>query len=81
MESGGEAVVGESRRELLSEAEIAGEPPSWRLNINEFRLPERGSDQRNQSFSIHRLLRKSMCVLFARVCACMVCARMRMWYV
>ncbi|KAL7130576.1 hypothetical protein ABFS83_13G143200 [Erythranthe nasuta] len=59
MESGGGGgggdAVGESRRELLSAAEI--ENPTWRLNINEFRLPERDSDHRNQSFSIRRLLR------------------------
>ncbi|KAL3820895.1 hypothetical protein ACJIZ3_006800 [Penstemon smallii] len=48
---------GETRRELLGADEIDGERSSWRLNINEFRLPERGSDHRNQSFSFRRLLR------------------------
>ncbi|KAI3456660.1 hypothetical protein Pfo_013323 [Paulownia fortunei] len=57
MESGSGGVMGESRRELLGAAEINDEQSSWRLNINEFRLPERGSDHRHQSFSIRRLLR------------------------
>ncbi|KAK6149550.1 hypothetical protein DH2020_017075 [Rehmannia glutinosa] len=57
MESGSSGFVGESRRELLSAAEIDGEQSSWRLNINEFRLPERVSDHRHQTFSIRRLLR------------------------
>ncbi|XP_073039301.1 metal tolerance protein 9-like [Primulina eburnea] len=54
MESMG--VIGESRRELLGADEVVGEPSSWRLNINEFRLPDRGTDQRH-SFSLPRLIR------------------------
>ncbi|KAG8382746.1 hypothetical protein BUALT_Bualt05G0109300 [Buddleja alternifolia] len=48
--------VGESRRELLGAAEMYGdESSSWRLNINEFRIPD---DHRgHQSFSLRRLLR------------------------
>ncbi|PIN07350.1 hypothetical protein CDL12_20088 [Handroanthus impetiginosus] len=59
MESSSAGVVGESRRELLGGAEIHGdgEPSSWRLNINEFRLPDRGADHRHQSFNPRRLLR------------------------
>ncbi|KAL3643123.1 Metal tolerance protein 9 [Castilleja foliolosa] len=55
MESGG---GGESQRELLGggEVEIEDKRSSWRLNIDEFRLPERSPDHR-QSFSIRRLLR------------------------
>ncbi|KAL3851009.1 hypothetical protein ACJIZ3_012891 [Penstemon smallii] len=53
MEIGG----GEIRTELLDAAEIDVDQSSWRLNINEFRLPERGSDQRHQNFSLRRLLR------------------------
>lgn len=78
MESGSGGVVGESSRELLGSAMIDGaRQPSWRLNLDEFRLPERESDHRHQTFNIRRLIRhKSMCVvpphLFAlcvRVCA------------
>lgn len=55
---GGGVVLGESRRELLGAAEIGSErTSSWRLNIDEFKLPERGSDHRHQSFSIRRYLR------------------------
>ncbi|KAL8461849.1 hypothetical protein ACS0TY_033078 [Phlomoides rotata] len=60
MENGsGGGVIGESSRELLSAAAPIDERcSSWRLNINEFRLPEeRGSDHRHQSFSIPRILR------------------------
>ncbi|KAK4398760.1 Metal tolerance protein 9 [Sesamum angolense] len=57
MESSSGCVVGESRRELLGAEEIEGGQSSWRLNINEFRLPERGSDHRHQTFSLERLLR------------------------
>lgn len=49
-------VIGESRRELLGADEVVVEPSSWRLNINEFRLPDRGTDQRH-SFSLPRLVR------------------------
>ncbi|XP_047951943.1 metal tolerance protein 10-like [Salvia hispanica] len=59
MESGsGAAVVGESRRELLGADMIDGvRQPSWRLNLDEFRLPERESDNRRSTFNIPRLLR------------------------
>ncbi|KAL0363059.1 UNVERIFIED_CONTAM: Metal tolerance protein 9 [Sesamum calycinum] len=57
MESSSGCGVGESRRELLGAEEIEGGQSSWRLNINEFRLPERGSDHRHQTFSLERLLR------------------------
>ncbi|XP_051128647.1 metal tolerance protein 9-like isoform X3 [Andrographis paniculata] len=60
MESGGGGVGGgESRRELLGDAaEIDGERRSWRLNINEFRIPEKGSDNRpHQPSYLQRLLR------------------------
>ncbi|XP_051125484.1 metal tolerance protein 10-like [Andrographis paniculata] len=57
MEGGG-GVIGESRRDLLGEtAEISTGDSSWRLNINEFQLPERGSDHRHQAFNLRRLLR------------------------
>lgn len=56
MDGGG--VVGESRRELLASATIDDvRQPSWRLNLDEFRLPERGSDHRHQTFNIRRLIR------------------------
>ncbi|CAI9784033.1 unnamed protein product [Fraxinus pennsylvanica] len=53
------AGVSESFRELLGAAEADAEDigeSSWRLNINEFRLPERNSDNRHK-FSFGRLLR------------------------
>ncbi|KAL1559909.1 Metal tolerance protein 10 [Salvia divinorum] len=50
----GAAVVNESRRELL----IADTTqPSWRLNLDAFRLPERESDNRHSAFNIRRLFR------------------------
>ncbi|XP_047938843.1 metal tolerance protein 10-like [Salvia hispanica] len=50
----GAAVVNESRRELLSADTIQ---PSWRLNLDAFRLPERESDNRHSTFNIRRLFR------------------------
>lgn len=62
----GGAGVSESFRELLgvadTEAEGIGES-SWRLNINEFRLPERNSDNRHK-FSFGRLLRSPSTYIF-----------------
>lgn len=62
MESSKGGVVGESRRELLGSDTIAdARQPSWRLNLDEFRLPERESDHGNPTFNIRRLIRhKSM---------------------
>ncbi|XP_073303128.1 metal tolerance protein 10-like [Primulina huaijiensis] len=50
---------GEScKAELLGASEVDGEQSSsWRLNINEFRLPECCSDHHHQSFSLRRMLR------------------------
>ena len=71
MESGsGAAVVGESRRELLGADMIDGvRQPSWRLNLDEFRLPERESDNRRSTFNIPRLLRnKSVHYILLTLC-------------
>ncbi|KAH6768722.1 Cation efflux family protein [Perilla frutescens var. frutescens] len=58
MDSATGAVVGESRRELLGSARIDDvRQPSWRLNLDEFRLPERDSDHRHPTFNIRRLIR------------------------
>ncbi|KAL2475878.1 Metal tolerance protein 10 [Abeliophyllum distichum] len=46
----------ESFRELLGAAEEDCGESSWRLNINEFRLPERDSDNHHK-FSFRRLIR------------------------
>lgn len=76
MESGsGDAIVGESRRELLGGDDMIdnARQPSWRLNLEEFRLPERESDNRHSTFNIRRLIRnKSMCVP-TLLCVCAEC--------
>lgn len=69
MESGEGGVVGESRRELLGSDTIAdARQPSWRLNLDEFRLPERESDHRHPTFNIRRLIRHKSMYLLCYMC-------------
>ncbi|CAA0815482.1 Metal tolerance protein 10 [Striga hermonthica] len=59
MDGGSGGCARDSRRELLGggAADIEDGESSWRLNISEFRLPERDADHRHHAFSVRRLLR------------------------
>lgn len=55
MDGGG--VVGESRRELLAAASNGDvRQASWRINLDEFQLPDRASENRHSTFNIRRLI-------------------------
>lgn len=62
-------MAGEIHRDYLNSEGVDDEHPSWRLNINEFRLPDRRSDHRNHSFTLTRFLRNKSAPITSSIAA------------